>query len=272
MKEIRIFLIDNQEITRRGVQVMLEQEEDMKIVGNYASAEEALLHTETLLPNIILMEVKMPGMGGIEGTRRYSQKRAPCGIIMLTLCENGVAEAMEAGAVGYLIKDIEHQELAQAIRRVHNGELVIDARFALHGVADGSEYLPQGCDSSGTLIKEAELIILPPVDATRLFRFASQVEGALEASVVQQVGSWNKGTIITIGLQRVTPLLNILDKLVNMPDVDEVSEETAAESNPTHYPQKTIAKIRIRPRKKFTVSLKTASRAREPELTGLKTS
>ena len=130
MKEIRIFLVDNQEIARRGIRGMLEQEEDMEIVGDCASAEEALLQTEIFSPNIILMEVKMPGMGGIEGTRRYSQKKTPCGIIMLTLCEDSVAEAMEAGAAGYLIKDIEHQELTQAIRRVHNGELVIDARFA----------------------------------------------------------------------------------------------------------------------------------------------
>jgi len=214
----------------------------------------------------------MLGMGGIESTRRYSQKKTPCGIIMLTLCEDGVAKAMEAGAVGYLIKDIGHQELAQAIRKVHDGELVIDARFVLQGAAGGPEYLPQGCNNSGSLVKEAELIMLPPVDAIRLFRFASQVEGALEASVVQQVGSWNKSTIITICLQKVTPLLNILDKLVNMPDVDEVSEETAAESNPTSYPQKSIAKLRLRPRKKFTVSLKTTSQVREPELTELKTS
>ena len=134
MKENRVLLVDNHEIVRRGVRAMLEPEEDMEIMGDYASAEEALHQTGTLSPNIILMEVKMPGMGGIEGTRLYCQKKTPCSIIMLTLCEDSLAEALEAGAVGYLIKDIEHQELARAIRRVHNGELVIDSRFALHGV------------------------------------------------------------------------------------------------------------------------------------------
>ena len=106
MKEIRVSLVDNHEIVRRGVRAMLEQEEDIEIIGNCASAEEALHQAETLLPNIILMEVTMPGMGGIEGTRRYSQKKTPCGIIMLTLCEDSLAEALEAGAVGYLMKDI----------------------------------------------------------------------------------------------------------------------------------------------------------------------
>jgi len=272
METIRVLMVDDHEIVRCGIQAMLEQAEDMKIVGDCSSTEEALEQAEVLSPNIILMEVNMPGMSGIEATRLLRQKRNPGSIIMLTLCENRLAEAMEAGAVGYLLKDIKGEKLARAIRRVYNGELAIDERFTLQGTEKDSEYLPQGCDSSGTLVKEAELIILSPVDAARLLRFTSQVEGVLEASIMQQVGSWNNDTIITIHLQRVTPLFNILDKLVNMPDVDEVSEETAVESNPTHYPQKTIAKLRIRPRKKFTVTLKTASRARESELTELRIS
>ena len=116
MKEIRVLLVDNHEIVRCGVRDMLEQEEDMEIVGDCASAEEALQQAETLSPNIILMEVKMPGMGGIEATRLYCQKKTPCSIIMLTLCEDCLAEALEAGAAGYLLENIKRQELAQAIR------------------------------------------------------------------------------------------------------------------------------------------------------------
>ncbi len=272
MKEIRIFLVDNLEIVRRGVRAMLEPEEDMEIMGDYASAEEAFHQAGTLLPNIILMEVKMPGIGGIEATRRYSQKRTPCSIIMLTLCEDSLAEALEAGAVGYLIKDIEQQELAQAIRRVHNGELVIDARFALQGGEGGSEYLPPGCDSSGTLVKEAELVILPPADAARLLRFAYQVEGALEATIVQQVGSWDKGTNIIIRLRKVTPLVDILDRLGKMPDVEDEREQPAAKRNPTGFSQKPIAKLRVRPVKKFLVTLKPASPAEQLESAELRAS
>lgn len=189
MKDIRVFLVDDHEIVRRGVRGMLEQEEDMEIVGDCSSVEEALLQTEIFSPNIILIEAKMPGMGGIEATRRYCRKRTSAKIIMLTSCEDCLTEAMEAGAVGYLLKDIKRQELAQAIRRVYNGELVVDERFTLQGVEGGSEYLPLGCDSSGTLVKEAELIILSPIEAARLLRFAYQVEEALEATIVQQVGS-----------------------------------------------------------------------------------
>jgi len=268
MKEIRVLLVDNHEIVRRGVRDMLEQEEDIEIVGDCASAEEASLQTEIFSPNIILMEVEMPGMGGIEATRLYCQKRMPGSVIILTLREDCLAEALDAGAVGYLLKDIKCQELAQAIRQVRNGELVIDERFTLQGMVGESEYLPLGCDSSGTLVKEAELIIPPPVDTARLLRFVYQLEEALEATVVQQVGSWDRGTTITILLRKVTPLVDILDKLGKMTDVEDVSEETAAKSNPTSYPQKSIAKLRLRPRKKFLVTLKQTSPAKQLESAG----
>jgi CheY-like chemotaxis protein len=250
---------------------MLEQEEDMEIVGDCASAEEALHQTEILSPNIILMEAKMSGMGGIEATRLYCQKRTPSKIIMLTLCEDCLAEALEAGAVGYLLKDIKCPELAQAIRRVYSGELVIDERFTLQGVEGGSEYLPLGCDSSGTLVKEAEVVILPPIDAARLLRFAYQVEEALEVTIVQQVGSWDKGTAITIRLRKVTPLVDILDRLGRMPDVEDVREQPTVKHDSFSFPPKSIAKLRIRPKKKFLVTLKQISPAKQSESAELRT-
>jgi len=265
MKEIRVFLVDKHEIVRRGVRGMLEQEEDMEIVGDYSSVEEALLQTEILLPNIILMEVEMPGIGGIEATRRYYQKRMPCSVIMLTMCEDRLAEALEAGAIGYLLKDIKHPELAQAIRKVYNGELVVDERYTLQGVKEGSEYLPLGCDSSGTLVKEAELVILPPIEAARLIRFAYQVEEAIETTIVQQVGSWDKGTTITIRLRKITSLVDILDKLGKMLDVEDAREQPATKHDSFNFPSKSIAKLRIRPRKKFLITLKQTSPAEQLE-------
>jgi len=271
MKEIRVLLVDDNEIVRRGVRGMLEQEEDMEIIDDCSSAEEALHQAEILSPNIILMEAEMPGMGGIEATRLHCQKQTSCSVIMLTLCEDCLAEALEAGAVGYLLKDIKCQELAQAVRRVYSGELVIDERFTLQGVGRESEYLPQGCDSSGTLVKEAELIILPPSDAARLLRFSYQVEETLDAAIVQQVGSWDKGTTITIRLRKVTPLVDILDRLGKMPDVEDVREQPPAKHNSFGFYSKSIAKLRIRPRKKFLVALEQTNSTKPLESATLTT-
>jgi len=124
-KDIRILLVDDHQVVREGLQRMLEREEDMEVVGQSANAEEALLQLEVFSPNIVLVDVKMPGVNGIELTRQMKEKQPSCNIIMLTLYDEYLAEAFEAGAAGYLLKDIKRAELTQAIRQVHQGEVVI---------------------------------------------------------------------------------------------------------------------------------------------------
>ncbi len=124
-KNIRILVVDDHAVVREGLRHMLGQEKDMELVGQGANSEEALFQVEILSPNIVLMDIKMPGMDGIELTRQVKQKYPSCNIIMLTLYDEYLTQAMEAGAVGYLLKDIKREELAQAIRQVHRGEVVI---------------------------------------------------------------------------------------------------------------------------------------------------
>jgi DNA-binding NarL/FixJ family response regulator len=265
MKGIRILLVDDGEIVRRGLRDMLEQEEDMEIVGDCSSAEEALPQAEILSPNIVLMEAKMPGIGGIEATRRLRQKRMPCNVIMLTLYEDCLADALQAGATGFLLKDIRYQELIQAIKRVYHGELVIDKR--LTSTPQASER--KGADMS---VKEVELIIPLPIDAARLLRFIYQVEETLDATIVQQVGSWHKGTAITILLRRSTPLAAILDKLGKMPDVEVVRRKPTAKHILLSFPNKIIARPETHPRKELLVTLKQADTAKQSESAALKIS
>jgi len=241
---------------------MLEEEKDMEIVGDCSSVEEALLQVETLSPNIVLTDIEMSGIDGIEATRRLCQKGTPP-VIILTLHEDCLAEALEAGAVGYLLKDIKCQELVQAVRRVYHGELVIDERLmSPPQVEEGeSEYLPPGGSGSGTLVKDAELIIPPPVDAAWLLRFVYQVEETLGATIVQQVGAWDKGTAITILLRRVTPLMDILDKLEKMTEVEKVEKEPLARSAFSGYSKKLwlLPRSSINLNKRIRVTLKETS-------------
>ena len=268
MKDIRILLVDNHEVVRRGVRNMLGQEEDMEIVGDCSSAEEALPQMEILSPNVILMETKMPGMGGIEATRRLQQKRMPCNVIMLTPYENCLAEALEAGATGYLLEDIKCQELAQAIRKVYHGELVIDERLAsTPQAAEGeSEYLSPEGNGSDILVREAELTIPPPFDAARLLRFVYQVEDVLKATIEQEVGSWDKGTAITVVLRSATPLVDILARLGKMPDVEGVTEKPVAKYNPFSFSKKITTRPETVPKKELLVTLKQADTAKQFEL------
>jgi len=270
VRDIRILLVDDRELARRGVRGILEQEEDMEIVGDCSTADEALLQAEILSPNIVITGAKIPGIGGIETTRRLHQRRTPCKVIMLASYEDCLAEALEAGVAGYLLEGIKHRELAQAIKRVYQGELVIDERLTStpQFMEWESEYLRSEGSGSGVLVKRAELVMLPPVDTVRLLRFVYQVEEALEATIVQQVGSWDGGIAITILLRRFTPLVAILDRLGKMPDVEDVREETAAKYKSSSFLREGIARPETLAGKGFLVTLKQASPAKQLELAG----
>ena len=121
MDTIRILVVDDHQVVREGLRHMLELEADMEVVGEAGDAKEALAQVESLSPEVILMDIKMPGVDGIELTRQIKEKLPSSNIIMLTLYDEYLAEAIEAGAVGYLLKDIKREELTRAIRAVHEG-------------------------------------------------------------------------------------------------------------------------------------------------------
>jgi DNA-binding NarL/FixJ family response regulator len=226
---IRILLVDDHEVVRDGLQHMLSEEKDIEIVGQGADAEEALFMAEVFSPDVILMDIKMPGVDGIELTRKIKKKRSSCNIIMLTLYNQYLNQALQAGASGYLLKDIKHDELAQAIRRVHQGEVVISEEIASqppNGYEEKSTKKPTG--ESALMINEIQLVIPPPVDAGQLMRFVSRVEEMLWCRVMQVVGSWQEGTIMTITLDGTTPLADILDKLKEIPEIEAAGEEAMA--------------------------------------------
>ena len=124
-KDIQILIVDDHEVVSEGLRRLLEQQEDMEIVGQCANGKEALISAAVLSPNIILMDIRMPVVNGLEATRLLSESRLSCKVIMLSMYDDYLAEAIQVGARGYLIKGMKRGELAQAIRRVHQGELVI---------------------------------------------------------------------------------------------------------------------------------------------------
>ncbi len=151
MDAIRILLVDDHQVVREGLRRMLELEADMKVVGEANDAKEALTQVESLSPEVILMDIKMPGVDGIELTRQLKEKQPSCNIIMLTLYDEYLAEAIEAGAVGYLLKDVKREELVKAIRAVHQGRSPLNlslsrdqlAEFATPAESKQHAYLPE---------------------------------------------------------------------------------------------------------------------------------
>jgi len=266
-KDIQILLVDDHQVVREGLQHMLEQEEDIEIVGQSANGDEALSQVERICPNIVLMDIKMPGIDGIELTRQVLEKQPSCNVIMLTLYDEYLAEAIEAGAVGYLLKDTKRVELIQAIRQVHHGEVVISNNIT---AKPRIEYEKRyGEEAKGGLLQEhsspmpeeVQMVIPPPVDANQLTGFISRVEEMLQSRVLQIVGSWNGGTAITISLPKPTPFANILNKLGEISEVETIEEkQPTGDIDPNLFKKvATIPRVKTRIRKTIFVTLKGKS-------------
>jgi DNA-binding NarL/FixJ family response regulator len=129
---IRILVVDDHALFRRGLEMVLAQEPDLELVGEAADGAEAVQKAADLLPDIVLLDVRMPRRGGIEACAAIKEVAPSAKIIMLTMSdeEADLYDAIKAGANGYLLKEISIDEVASGIRAVHEGQSLISPSMA----------------------------------------------------------------------------------------------------------------------------------------------
>src|SRR5688572_14550095 len=129
---IRVLLTDDHAIVRKGVRALLATERDIQVVGEAGNGAEAVAKAETLCPDVILMDLMMPELDGIEATRQITAKIPGARVIVLTsfATDEKVFPAIKAGALGYLLKDSGPEELVSAIRQVYRGEPSLEPSIA----------------------------------------------------------------------------------------------------------------------------------------------
>jgi DNA-binding NarL/FixJ family response regulator len=129
---IRVLIADDQAVYRRGLYVVLATEDDIEVVAEAEDGEEAATESEKAAPDVVLMDVRMPRVDGIEAARRIRDSRPSTKILMLTVSdeEEDLFEAIKAGANGYLLKDVSVEEVASAIRSVMQGDSRISPSMA----------------------------------------------------------------------------------------------------------------------------------------------
>jgi two-component system, NarL family, response regulator LiaR len=132
MEPINVMLIDDHRVVRQGLRDFLELQGDIEIVGEAGSGEEGVQLAGQLLPDVVLMDLVMPGMDGVETTRRLKAASPSTKVIVLTSFaeDDKVFPAIKAGAISYLLKDISPEELAQAIRAAQRNEAVLHPEVA----------------------------------------------------------------------------------------------------------------------------------------------
>ncbi len=141
---IRVLLVDDQRLMREGLCVLLELEPGLEVVGEAGDGKEALEAYAALRPDVVLMDVRMPGMDGVETTRRLRERWPDARIIILTTFDDDayVFEGLRAGALGYLLKDVSGGDLAEAIRTVAAGGALLAPSVARKVVAEFSRLAP----------------------------------------------------------------------------------------------------------------------------------
>ncbi|HYL69678.1 MAG TPA: response regulator transcription factor [Candidatus Dormibacteraeota bacterium] len=120
---VTVLVVDDHPVVRRGLTTFLSNEPDMRVLGAAASGEEALSMAQTLHPALVLMDLSMPGIGGIEATRRLMAVDPTVRVVMLTSFggHERMVEALKAGAVGYVVKDTAPADMLRALRQVMSG-------------------------------------------------------------------------------------------------------------------------------------------------------
>jgi DNA-binding NarL/FixJ family response regulator len=129
-KKITVLLVDDHSLVRRGFRRMLEDEVDMKVVGEAGDGEQAIKLAKELHPHVIVMDCALPGMNGLDATRKILDHSPETAVLMLSMHSEStwVRQAVEAGAKGYVLKDAMDLELGAAIRKVAAGETVFDPK------------------------------------------------------------------------------------------------------------------------------------------------
>src|SRR3990167_7293893 len=159
MKKIRVLIVDDHGILRAGLRTFLNLQPDMEVVGEAAEGLEALEKVKRLEPEVVLMDISLPGMEGLEATKKLKDMHPNVKVLILTMHEDRryLYSALKAGASGYVVKRAADTELIDAIRAAHRGDVFLHPSMARIVAED---YVEQGATEQGLSDREREVLRL----------------------------------------------------------------------------------------------------------------
>ena len=206
--QISVLLVDDHSLVRRGFRRMLEDEPDIRVVGEASDGEEAVKLARSLKPQVIVMDCALPGMNGLQATRKILQMLPETLVLMLSMHteETWVRQAVDAGARGYVLKNAMDLELSAAIRRMVKGETVLDGQLSKQQVLKGER-------NSGLTPREVEILQLI-CDGKSNKEIANQLELSANTVAVHRANIMD-----ALGIHKTAELVvyAIRNGLVNVP-------------------------------------------------------
>ena len=161
VRRISVLIVDDHSVVRQGVRAFLEAQADLSVVGEAESGEQAVQLAQKYLPDVVLMDLLLPGMNGVEATRLVKQVSPRSQVIVLTSYyeDENIFPALRAGAISYTLKDIHPTELVEAVRKAARGESELHPRVASRIIQEVREFKPAVPAAFGELT-ERELDVL----------------------------------------------------------------------------------------------------------------
>jgi len=207
-QQISVLLVDDHSLVRRGFRRMLEDEPDIHVVGEASDGEEAVKLTRSLKPQVVVMDCALPGINGLQATRKILQLAPGTLVLMLSMHteDTWVRQAMEAGARGYVLKNAMDLELGSAIRRMVKGETVLDGQLSLQENLKGER-------NAGLTPRELEILQL-------ICDGKSNKEIAVQLDLSANTVAVHRANIMdALGIQKTAELVvyAIRNGLVNIP-------------------------------------------------------
>ena len=188
---IRVLLADDHDVVRRGLSALLEGAEDISVVGAAADGSEAVTLSRQQTPDVVLMDLSMPGVDGVEATRQVVAERPGAKVVILTSFSDRdrILDALDAGAVGYLLKDAEPDELLRGVRAAARGESPLAPKAAQAVLEARAESRPTA-DLTGREREVLELLAegLANKQIARRLGIAEKTVKAHLTSVFQRIG------------------------------------------------------------------------------------
>lgn len=162
MSRIRVLIAEDHAVVREGLRLILASQPDMEVVGEAGDGAEALAQAARLRPDIVLMDITMPGLSGLEATRRLKARHPGVGVLVLTMHEGEeyLFQLLHAGASGYLLKESASDELLAAIRAVHRGGVYLHPTMAAKLMADFLKHPERARLYGGLTPREREVLKL----------------------------------------------------------------------------------------------------------------
>ena len=208
---IRLLIIDDHEMVREGLKAMLTAEPDFEIVGDAANAEQAFELIERLHPDVILLDIRLPGMSGIDVCRTVMEHYPETAVIILTTFSDEalVAQCIQAGARGFIVKDIERFDLKRSIRAVARGEAAIDPKAAVAVLARLRRAPQVSQEPSPEPLSPQQIVILRLVAqglssreiATQLYLSENTVKGYVQ-EILHRLGVKNRTEAVMVAVKQ----------------------------------------------------------------------